>query len=169
MTRPLYWCDLLIRDGVSVSNIVSVHIGAGNNKWGVTELRPRWGLEDNWELRLLSWGRAPSSRILQSPETGRADPAWRTRGHLTQEDSILHHIILSRPGLEDARTPYPGGSLLPSSIISSWADLAWRMWGHLTSVSIRDIGILHIILSRDRSYSRYCFYTDTVLKDNDAQ
>ena len=134
MTRPLYWCDLLIRDGVSVSNIVSVHIGAGNNKWGVTELRPRWSLEDNWELRLLSWGRAPSSRILQSPETGRADPAWRTRGHLTQEDlcyhppsyhpeqtrpggcedtlprmisvTILHYIILRRPGLEDTRTPY---------------------------------------------------------------
>ena len=126
MTRPLYWCDLLIRDGVSVSNIVSVHIGAGNNKWGVTELRPRWGLEDNWELRLLSWGRAPSSRILQSPETGRADPAWRTRGHLTQEDLCYH------PPSHHPEQTWPGGcedtlplflSVISASSISSWAEI----------------------------------------------
>ena len=55
------------------------------------------------------------------------------------EDPPVTGDWASRPGLEDARTPYPGGSLLPSSIISSWADLARRI-----SVTI----LHHIILSR---------------------
>ena len=35
------------------------------------------------------------------------------------EDPPVTGDWASRPGLEDARTPYPGASLLPSSIISS--------------------------------------------------